>query len=122
MGGGVQITSSRFVVGTQMYPLAGITSVSPFTIPPKRFGLILGALFSLLLTTGAVTPLVEGKPIAFLLFAAITGLFVWRVTQRKTVHGVTISTAGMQVRALTSPDVTFVQQVVGALHQAIASR
>ncbi len=44
------------------------------------------------------------------------------VKQRKPSYGVTITTAGMNVRAVISPDQAFTQAIIGALNQAISLR
>jgi len=120
---GVQVTSSRFVVHGQLYPLAGITSVAPFTTPPKRLGLVaLAAVFGFFTLASLGSLISRGAVLPLLVFAVLTALCIWGIRRQKATHGVLIATAGMQVKALTSPDVAFVQQVVGALHQAVASR
>ncbi len=119
VGGGVQVTSSRFVVGGQMYPVAAITSVAPFSIPAQRAGLILLAALLGLFTLGSALAARWG---AVFLFGTLAGLCGWRASARVPMHGVIITTSGMQIRPLTSANLVFVQQVVAALHQAVASR
>jgi hypothetical protein len=118
VGHGVQVTSSRFVVFGQMYPLQGVTSVSPFTAPAKRAALILLAVLVGLLMLMCLS---HSLPLAAF-FGVGAGICVWRAFAQKDLHGVAITTAGMQVRAFTSHDIALVQQIVGALHQAIATR
>lgn len=118
VGNGVQVTNARFVVGGQMYPMQAITSVSQFKIPGQRGAAILGAvLFGILSLI-----LVSFAPLAFLVSAALAALCIGLAQTAKDLHGIAITTSGMQVRAVVTHDVAFVQQVLGALHQAIATR
>ncbi len=123
---GVQVTSARFVVYQQTYPIAGITSVAPFSVPSSNTGpgclIAFAALF-------CIAPLVrllwdgDVKAGALVLFpGSLLALGVWWFRSRKPSYGVVIWTAGANVRALTSQDGMFVQRVIGALNQAIASR
>lgn len=41
---GVLVTSARFVVGQQTYPIANLTAVAPFTIPGSILGNVIGAI------------------------------------------------------------------------------
>lgn len=121
---GIQVTSARFVVFQQTYPIAGITSISPFTIPAQRAGLILGALFFGLCTLGGCGLMLgdDHNPVGVIVFGLFMGLCIWGAVSRKPMHGLMISTAGMNVRALTSQDFNQVQRVMAALNQAIAMR
>lgn len=120
---GIQVTSTRFVVYGQMYPVNGITAVSPFTIPAQRAGLIIGAcLCGLVAVFGLISLISDGSAASFLIFAAITAVLIAIAVRRKDNHGIVISTAGGQVRALASEDVALVHRVLSGLHQAVASR
>ncbi len=120
---GIQVTNTRFVVYGQMYPINGITAVSPFTIPAKRGWLIFWAIFFGLGVLGGIGNLAQGGNGGGLVMSAIiTGLFIWRIIARKDQHGIIISTAGGQVRALTSQNLPLVHAVMSALHQAVAMR
>lgn len=125
-GPGIQITTARFVVGHQTYPIGGITTVAPFSVPAQTGGPIamigLGGFFALCGAAG----LVDGNAGALfgsMLFGAplIAGGILWYRSRRAT-HGVVITTSGMNVRALVTQDIALVHGVVQALNQAIASR
>lgn len=117
---GVQVTSSRFIVGMHTYPIAGITSVAPFHIPAERSGAIVGAIIFGLL--GIIVGWTAGSVLAFLFFGVIAAIFVVAALLKKSVFGVVIATAGMQHRALVTHDGVHVTRVVNALNQAIAMR
>jgi hypothetical protein len=120
---GIQVTSTRFVVFGQMYPVNGITSVAPFTISAKRGWLIFWACFWALGVLGGLGTLFSrGEPGGFLFCGFITGLIVWRIIVRKDIHGIMIATAGGQIRALSTPNLPLVHAVMSALHQAVAAR
>lgn len=116
-GQGVQVTSSRFIVYGQMYPVNAITSVASFTEAPSRTIAYVGAL---VLLVGLVS--LAGSAAAGLLFLLIGGACIAVGVMRKPIYVVVIGTSGMQVRALRSPNAQFVQYVVTALHQAVAAR
>lgn len=119
----VQVTSSRFVAFNQMYPVNGITSVSPFTVKAKRGWLIFFACLSVMGVIGGIGMAAQGQsPGGVLVWGAILALCIWRAKARVDEHGIFITTAGMQTKALTSKNLAYVQQVLGALHQAVASR
>lgn len=127
----VLVTSSRFVVGAQTYPIAQLSSVSLVEIPPK---------------TGCATWLMAGGVVALViaivdLLAAGRGEGAWDVAlvvlavalmlgaggfalRRSTVtrYAVQIVTAAGQHRLLSSTDRSTPAAVVSALNEAIAAR
>lgn len=123
---GVLVTSARFVVGSQLYPISGITSVSAQTKLGDRLIWYIGASLFLL---PAIAIVVGG-----LLFGSLTvatfavpliviGVIVVLIGRSvRDVHSVWITTSGMQIAAITHRDLGAIQQVVSALHQAIVSR
>ncbi len=132
-GGGVQVTTARLVCANQTYPIGAITSVAPFVIPADQsgpgcglFAGIAGALgsfvmFAIGLAAESVSLLAMFGPLAVICIAVVVGCAYWRTT-RKPSYGVSISTAGMQVRAVVSPDQAFTHAVIGALNQALSMR
>lgn len=121
---GIQVTSARFIVYQQTYPINGITSVAPFSFQPGRAGPLLGILFFGLASLGGIVSAIngDGSPGAAVFCLAMLGLCIWWFMSRKMQHGVIVSTAGMQHRALVTPDPALVHRVVGALNQAISMR
>lgn len=117
--GWVQVTSARFVVGHQTYPINGITSVAPFSVAPNRNGPFLLIGIALIVLFGGFAGQSGGTAVLGLIMGAI-GIAL--VALAKPTHGVTIMTAGMNVRALVSKDIALVHGVVTALNQAIAMR
>lgn len=124
---GVQVTSARFICWQQTYPIGGITSVSPFTVPASKGAPTLAAFWSggwaLIWLVSAIISGGGGQPIVFFLFsvACTVGCVFW-ARSLKDSHGVMITTAGMNVRAVVSPNLQYVHAIVGALNQALAMR
>jgi hypothetical protein len=122
---GVQVTSARFVVGSNMYPIAAITSVAPYSIPPKRgvpiAVVIICGFFACINLARAIVGADGALPALFVLTLFTTGAVFW-ARSIKATYCVMISTSGMQARALASPDGALVGRVVVALHQAVATR
>ncbi|MBX3188399.1 MAG: hypothetical protein KF819_15385 [Labilithrix sp.] len=116
---GVTVTTARFVVYQQTYPIAGITSVAPFQQPASRGGpILLACLFGLMMFVGFAGGAIGGG----LFFLVLMGICIAVAASRKDTFGVVVWTAGTNVRALVTHDGAFVGRVVVALNQAIASR
>ncbi len=116
---GVRVTSARFVVYQQTYPIDGITSIAPFTVRARRSTpILLTCIGSLTLLVALVLGAMGGMLLGLLALASGIG---W-LTQCKATHGVMIATAGMNVRALTSQNFGLILRVVAALNQAVAMR
>lgn len=120
---GIQVTSARFIVYQQTYPINGITSVAPFSFQPSRTGPVVGAILFGLGTLGGLGALRHEGSIGMpFVCALLTGACVWWFISIKAQHGVMVSTAGMQHRALVTTDQGLVARVVHALNQAISMR
>jgi hypothetical protein len=126
---GVMVTSARFVVGQQTYPLSGITSVSPFTVFATKNGAILWTFWSALwVVIWAIAAAMgsggSGYGTGFASFislcSVVIGVLWWR--SLKDSYGVAITAAGMNVKAVVSRDPAFVQHVCAALNQALSMR
>lgn len=116
---GVQVTTARFVCYQQTYPIAGLTSVAPYHLPAQRSAPIMAALLFGSLALIAVLNSSVGWTMILILAAGVSALVA---VQKKASYGVVVWTAGTNMRALTSYDPAFVQRVLAALNQAIASR
>ncbi|CAN5901411.1 hypothetical protein BH11MYX4_BH11MYX4_01960 [soil metagenome] len=126
---GLQVTTARLVVGYLTYPIASITSVTPFTVTANmrvpNAAVVLGLVVNLA-ALGAIRMGTENKG-GWLFVVAMIGsiAFFWglyQVRTRQTVHGISVATSGTEVRAFHSPDLARVHRVLGALNQAIGSR
>jgi hypothetical protein len=116
---GVQVTTARFVVGSQLYPIAGLTKVDTFFIPAQRGNPILGAVFFGLVALGCL----PGHAfVAALIFLALCGICIAVARSKRPMYGIIIWTAGTNVRAILSFDQGHVMRVLQALHHAIGSR
>lgn len=117
----VTVTTTRFIVPGQTYPIAGITSIAntvdssmaPAGLVIVGIGIaaIGGSLGS---TPGAGAVIVVG---AVLLLAGVVGM-----TVSKSKHHVVLTTSAGEVRAFTSTDKDLINNVVVALNQAIVRR
>jgi len=124
--GGVQVTSARFTVFQQMYPISGITSVSPFTLPASRGAplalVTIFGIFALFSFVGFLSSPNAGSFLGLLITGAIVALGVFWFRSCKPIHVVMIATSGMQARALSTRDAGFAHRVVLALNHAVISR
>lgn len=108
----VKVTNARFIVPSQTYAMAGITSVKFFTDKPSKLWPILALLFAL----GAWSSNANIWTIAVPLLISIA-LFM-----RKPTHHVVLSSSSGEQRALNSQDKDFIAGVIDALNKAIISR
>jgi len=132
-GNGIQVTSARLVCWQQTYPIANITSVAPFSVYPSHGGTTFGIFFGVCL---ALVALVIGgigvaaKSSGAIGYGVVFGLVgiglvvvcILAARAKKPTHGVMITTAGVNVRAISSADTALVQAVIAALNNAIAVR
>jgi hypothetical protein len=119
---GVTVTNTRFVVGPQMYPIRGITSVSSSdkTHPPQRgFEVILAMLGLLLALFGLAGKSLGIVAVGIVMFAGAK----WSAARKKWrhEHSVLIQTGGMQQAALVTEDKERRDKILAALHSATAS-
>lgn len=123
----VLVTTARFVVGQQTYPIVNLTAVAPFTIPPSMVGSFIGciAVSGLAAVCALANWLTPGASIGYILagiFGALALVILVLGMMKKPMHGVKVATAGGQVQALFTPDLQFAHRVVGALNQALSRR
>ena len=108
---GVRVTNARFIVPSQTFAIAGITSVSFKQIPASTTG----GVACLLL--GLVCLLVNLFIGAFLIVAAI-----WLFNREKTKYAVVLRTSGGEVTGYEHTSKDLVQQIIDALNKAIILR
>lgn len=119
-GNGVQVTSARFVVNQQTYPMRNIAAVKPMHKDPSQFWWYIGLLVGLLFVAGSF-----GSPISWggvIFGAAIFGFCIMAIRAGKTVHAIVITTSGSDIAAIQSTDQAHVRAVLDALNQAIVHR
>ena len=110
--GVVTVTNARFIVASQTFSMAGITSVKNSEEPPKRsYPVICGIIGFLCLIGGA--PVIG---IGLLVLAV-----VWWIGQKANYH-VILATAGGEMEALSSADGAFISKVVTAINEAMVAR
>lgn len=108
---GVTVTNARFVVASQTYAIAGITSVKSYYQGPNHFVSLIILMFGVF---GCLYNLFLG------LLGVGLGVFVWR-TEKPTFQ-ILLSTSGGEVKALVSYDKQHIDKVVLALNDAIVAR
>lgn len=135
------VTSTRFMVGAQMYPIRGITAVSSGEShhPPRRgmaifIGLV-GAACALLALLVLVAPApaqasaagpapspVGGALCIGTFGAAMLAVAAWEYRKQKWRHEyiVQIFTGGMQHNAVVTDDKARQEAILSALHRACA--
>jgi hypothetical protein len=116
---GLVITSARAIVGSAMYPMAGITSVRAVrearSVAPILMALGLG-LFGILATIGEPCRILG----ILMLFGAMGCVLLYAMGTDR--WWVVIGTAGGEVKAVCYNREDQAQRVVGALNHAIVSR
>lgn len=120
--GEVQVTSSRFIVGSTTYAIANVSSVranrkDPSLVAPGCIGIV-GA-FIMLAAVGA-----RGGGIAAYLVggAAVVGLAILIAKSLKPTFSVVLVTTGGEVQALSSQDWPYIHAIVEAINNALARR
>ncbi len=108
----VRVTSARFIVPSQTFAMAGITSVKNSVEPPKRAYPIWCGIF------GIVALIADVYLLGVLLLALAA---VWWIGQ-KAQHHVVLATAGGEMTALSSKDKSYIASVVKALNDSIVAR
>lgn len=108
----VKVTSARFVVPSQTFAMAGITSVKNSVESPKRAYPIWCGIF------GVIALIADAYVIGILLLVLAA---VWWIGQKAQYH-VVLATAGGEMTALSSKDGTYISSVVKALNDSIVAR
>jgi hypothetical protein len=103
-GDGVKVTSTRFILPSQVFAMAGVTSVRVDCIHAKR-----GA---------ALTFFMIGRLLGFILIA-LGGLWLYGP---KDEYAVFLTVASGEVRAITSKNEQYIREIVKALNEAIIYR
>lgn len=109
--GTVKVTNARFMVGSQTYAMQGVTSVRSLVQSPNRIFPIILIIVGLFAFGGSVL-------FALLMIAAGIALLV----MMKNTHIVALHSASGEQQALTSTDAGYINDVVGALNNALIHR
>jgi len=110
---GATVTNSRIILWNKTYAMAGLTSVRSTVIAAKRGWPIAVALLGLILLVGPDTR-------GFGVVSLVVGL-IWAFSL-KDQYAVTISSASGELQALVSKDKNYINDIVGAINQAIVYR
>jgi Family of unknown function (DUF6232) len=113
------VSNARIVVKSTTYPLGHVTSVTPFTIPPKRAWPIVCVVLGTMMTLGALSSKAYAV-IALGLPMLLGGVLVLVI--RKAKHAVYITTSAGRVELLATDDIQFAQRLSAALSQAMIAR
>lgn len=120
--GNVTVTRTRFQVGADMYPVAGLTAVSTLKLPKNYMPAIVCFIGAALALLSGLSSLGRIDVVPWAAFLGFTLLAIVFVVISKAKWAVSIATAGGQRNAIISEDRAFVEKVVKALTQAIAAR
>jgi hypothetical protein len=110
--GSVKVTNARFIVPSQTYAIAGITSVKFYTKKPN----ILWPLIAFFI---AIAALLNNGNIWIVGIPLVVGVLL---ILRKAEHHVVLSSASGETRALQSKNKEFIENVINGLNQAIIAR
>jgi hypothetical protein len=115
--GYVSVSTSRFVVGSQTYPMANVSSVKSFTAPAKTGFPILLLVVGIIAGFSAFANK-EALVVAIPLIAL--GIFLLRAA--KPTFYVALTTASGEVRPVGSKDQAYVERIITALNEAVVAR
>ncbi len=115
--GNVLITNSRAVFGGQTFALANITSVRAVEVPQDNTALGCLAVIGFLMLLCISLSTSVGAIGLVLLALALIAMF----TKHKN-YRVVLATAGAEIKAFDSTDLSFIQRIVEAISQAIVHR
>ena len=120
--GEVQVTTSRFIVGSATYAIANLSSVRTHRKDPSMVGPGCVGLMGAFLMLGALAA--RGGEVAALLVsgAVVVGLAVLIAKSLKPTFSVVLVTTGGEVQALSSRDWPYIYAIVEAINSAIARR
>jgi hypothetical protein len=119
---GVKVTNARFVVGSTIYPISGITSVRVHKIPSeereeaKAVGVLL-LVGIVLIIIGFYNSINFGLILAGL---GIAGFGLLLISRIKDIYILKITTAGGEVEALKKEgDLDYINNIVESINKAI---
>lgn len=120
--GGVKVTNTRFMVSNQTYAMSGITSVTTIVESPSRKGPIIMILIGVLGVIGTFTSQQQPPPGIFVFLAALIAIGVWWWTRKKSTYHIVLKSASGEQRPISDKNHQFIEDVVGALNEAIVHR
>jgi hypothetical protein len=119
--GGVRVTNSRFVVPSQTFAMAGITSVQHKTVNGKLLGPALAIAVGFITLLGGAGSGDGGGAIAIGI-AILAGGAILFASRIKPVHHVKLRVASGETEAFTSKDGDYIERIVVALNNAMVYR
>jgi hypothetical protein len=128
--GGILVTKTRFVSGSQTFPMASIASVRGVETSPNLIAhwiLILFGGFIAFIGIGCLVDSSEELPlwggwIIILIGTCCVAVGVVALRRQKPNFVVMLTTAGGELSAYSSPDADFMVRVINALNEAIIAR
>lgn len=123
----VKVTSARFIVVQETYPISSISSVKNEFSPSKRFGAIcwasIGFIWSCSLISAIDTQGPDFSPGFGMIISATLFYMAWYFYENgKEKYIVTLRTSGSEHKALESKNKEKIDHVVKALNDAIVFR
>lgn len=119
---GVFVSNSRYIVGGQTYAMAGVTSVKMFVEQPSRTGPVIAMAIGCIFALGGLNGVFRGNPLPFLFGAGLFLLGLWIFRKRVPIYSVVLHSASGEQRVNQSAAREFVEEILGALNQAIVAR
>ena len=122
--GNVKVTNARFMVGNTTHQLSQLNQVNVFSIPRSKAGpvwmIVIGGIMAVIgpflqSAYGIVTLEVIG-------LGLITGAIFMLIFGFKPSYAVRFSTSSGQVNAITSQNKPYIEKIVQAINDAIASK
>jgi hypothetical protein len=107
----VKVTNARFISGGQTFAMNNVTSVKPYIEKPSR----VAGIIVLLIGIGVMSNSFG----VGLVIAAGAAIYLW---SQKTVFHVLLATSAGETKALKTYQREYLDQVIGALNNAIVYR
>jgi len=117
----IQVTNLRAILPGKTYAMANVTSVSTFTVPAKRTGAVILAIFgALIVVAGLSNSELRSSSLTFGGVMLVIGIAM--AAAAKNVYWLRIGSASGETNALSSHDYDYVARIVHAINDAIVRR
>lgn len=123
----VYVSRSRVVLNGVTFPINGITSVRSLKVPKDQWVIVVGILL-VLASASCILPAMSSSSDAgcggigaleFVTGSVMIAAYIWMMKER---YVLVIGTAGTEARALVHLDWRYLNAIVEAINQALASR
>ncbi len=123
--GGITVTSTRFMVYSQTFAVANISSVELAEVPQSVAGWVVLAIFGGLVALYGIAAIVQFPAVGIVFFliggvAASAGIL--GAAKQKSYFIVALRTSAGEIKTCQSKDEMAIRRIVAALNQAIVAR